>query len=361
MNVRVEELREGYIVQDDVYGRTGHPLIPANTELTSEHIKVLKAFLIDGIEVEYKKETVNKEREVSRDEEKNLQKIPIHTAFISEYEQAVQQFKKEFQHWQTGLPINISNVRSMITPLLTISLEDKRWIHSIHQLSQPEEYIYHHPVAVSIISGWIAKRLGYDQGKIFQVALAGLLADCGMAKIDENLFMNTRTLNDSDWKKIKKHPLYSYQMVKNIPILKPETKLAIVQHHERLDGSGYPSGKTGNSLLMQSQIIAIADIYHAMTSKRLFKNQQSPFKTLEMMKIDQFGKLHISILKELISTIANLSIGTIIYLSNGQAAEIIYFKADAKLRPLVRTKETGEIIDLEKNRSLYIESIINDD
>lgn len=357
MIVKVGELREGYIVQKDVYGRSSRPLIPANTKITKMHIEVLKAFLIEGIEVEFEKENTS-EKEPRKDVDQNQENLPVHTTFTHEYERAVQRFKKEFQLWQTGLPINISNVRAILTPLLTIALEDKRSIQSIHQLAQPEEYMYHHPVAVSILSGWIAKRLGYNQGKIFQVALAGLLADCGMARIDESLFMNARTLNDSERKKIKEHPLYSYQMVKVIPLLKPETKLAIVQHHERLDGTGYPSGKRGNSLLMQSQIIAIADIYHAMTSKRLFKSQQSPFKALQMMKIDQFGKLHISILKELIATIANLPIGTTIHLSNGQQAEVVFSKADAQLRPLVRI-ETGEIIDLEKNRNLYIECIVD--
>ncbi|GIN72483.1 HD family phosphohydrolase [Bacillus sp. J14TS2] len=359
MNVMVEELREGYIVQKDVYGRSNYPLIPANTELTKKHIEVLKAFSIEQIEVQYQPGSKS-EKEINKDAEYNVKNMDSPVHFTREYEGAVQQFRKEFQLWQTGLPINISNVRALLIPLLTIALEDKKWIYSIHHLSQAEEYMYHHPIAVSILSGWIAKRMGYSQGQIFQVALAGLLADCGMAKIDTNLFMNTRTLNDSEWRKIKEHPLYSYQMVKNISILKPETKLAIVQHHERLDGTGYPSGKKGNSVSMMSQIIAIADIYHAMTSKRLFKNQESPFKTLELMKIDQFGKLHIIILKELISTIANLPIGTTIRLSNGQQAEVVFAKTDAKLRPLVSIGETGEIIDLERNRNLYIECIVKD-
>ncbi|MCJ7843492.1 HD domain-containing protein [Lederbergia sp. NSJ-179] len=363
MMMKVEQLEKGYIVQRDVSGLTGHPIIPANTELTEEHIEVLKAFLIEEIDVESQLTKGVQKKKGTREKSMERSKIKmseaINRTFMDEYQNAVRQFKKQFQTWQSGLPIHISNVRTILTPLFEIALKNKDWIHFIHQLSQPEEYFYHHPVAVSIISGWLANKMGYDHGKSLQIAFAGLLADCGMAKINKNLFMIARTLTDSEWREIKKHPLYSYQMVKDISVLKSETKLAIAQHHERLDGTGYPGGKTIKNLLIESQIIAIADIYHAMTTERLFKNSRSPFKTLQMMEIDQFGKLHISILKEFISAIATLPIGTTVSLSNGQKAEIIFHKPHAKTRPLIKIKGSGEIIDLEKNRNLYIDFVVN--
>nr|WP_283248455.1 HD domain-containing phosphohydrolase [Bacillus sp. FJAT-49711] len=254
--------------------------------------------------------------------------------------------------------INIANIRTFLIPLFDKAQENKNWIRRIHRFSNKQDYFYHHPIAVAMIASFIAKGLGYDNGQCLQVALAGCLADCGMAKINESTFMNTRSLNEQEWNEIKKHPIHSYQLVKDISLLKPETKIAILQHHERLDGSGYPIGEIGNRVQMHSQIVAIADIYHAMTAERPYKSMQSPFKALQVMEEDQFGKLHISILKVLISGIASLPVGTTIKLSDDQLGKIIFVKQDALLRPLVKILDTGEILDLEKNRNIYIDSII---
>nr|WP_233711585.1 HD-GYP domain-containing protein [Lederbergia citrisecunda] len=341
-------------------GRTNNPIIPADTVLTENHLEVLKTFLIKEVDIENKLENGELFRGLGTEDSVSSSQVNTLSthSFLEYYGQAVEQYKKEFLSWQSGLGINISNIRGFLLPLYEKAQENKDWIRKIHRYSKKEEYFYHHPIAVALIASFIAKGLGYDNGQCLQIALAGCLADCGMAKINESTFMNTRTLNEQEWNEIKKHPIHSYQMVKNISLLKSETKIAILQHHERIDGSGYPMREMGKRVQTQSQIIAIADIYHAMTAERPYKNMQSPFKSLQVMEEDQFGKLHISILKVLISAIASLPVGTTVKLSDGQFGKIIYVKQDALLRPLVKILDTGEILDLEKNRNLHIDSII---
>nr|WP_280518549.1 HD domain-containing phosphohydrolase [Lederbergia wuyishanensis] len=324
------------------------------------HLEVLKSFLIKEVDIESKLENGELFSGLGTEDSPSLSEVKTSPAlsFLDYYGQAVEQYKKEFLSWQSGLGVNISNIRNILLPLYEKAQENKEWIRKIHRYSNKEDYYYHHPIAVALIASFIAKGLGYDNGQCLQIALAGCLADCGMAKINESSFMNTRSLNEQDWNEIKKHPVHSYQMVKNIPLLKTETKIAILQHHERLDGSGYPIGEMGKRVQMQSQIVAIADIYHAMTAERPYKNMQSPFKSLQVMEEDQFGKLHISILKVLISAIASLPVGTTVKLSDGQFGKVIYVKQDAMLRPLVKILDTGEILDLEKKRNIYITSII---
>ena len=103
---------------------------------------------------------------------------------------------------------------------------------------------------------------------------------------------------------IKKHTIYSFQMIKDSSFLKPEMKLAIFQHHERLDGSGYPKGeKMGKYFNVYSQIIAVADVYHAMTSERIYRAKSSIFKVLEMIREEEFGKYNIEVVNALISLV----------------------------------------------------------
>ncbi|MBS4196587.1 HD-GYP domain-containing protein [Lederbergia citri] len=360
MKVKVDGLTAGCILQKDVMGKTNNPIIPAETILEENHLGVLKLFLIKEVEIENKLANGELFRESGiEDSGSSPKEISSSGTFLDYYGQAVEQYKKEFLSWQSGVGINISNIRSLLIPLFEKAQENKDWMRRIHRYSKKEEYFYHHPIAVALIASFVAKGLGFDNGQCLQIALAGCLADCGMAKINESMFMNERSLNEQAWNEMKKHPIYGYQMIKNISLLKSETKLAILQHHERLDGSGYPLGEVGNRVHMHSQIVAIADIYHAMTAERPYKSMQSPFKTLQVMEEDQFGKLDISILKILISAIASLPVGTTVKLSDGQYGKIIFIKQDALLRPLVKILDTGEIIDLEKNRSTYIDAIIS--
>ena len=111
-----------------------------------------------------------------------------------------------------------------------------------------DKYIAHHSIAVGIISGAIAKKLRYPPGQINQIATAGLMADVGMAKVDVKIREKKSYLTETDFSEIKKHTIYSFQMIKDSPLLKPEMKLAIFQHHERLDGSGYPKGEKMESI-----------------------------------------------------------------------------------------------------------------
>lgn len=147
-------------------------------------------------------------------------------------------------------------------------------------------------------------------------------------------------------------------MVKSLPAIKEEMKVAIYQHHERLDGSGYMDGAKMDKVSLFSQVIAVADTFHAMTSQRLYRSKESPFKVIEMIKESEFGKFNIKVVQALIDNVASLPIGTKIELSNLERGEIMFLNSYSPTRPLVKLSTTGEIIDLAKNRSFYISRII---
>ncbi len=107
-------------------------------------------------------------------------------------------------------------------------------IFYLHHLSTKDEYQYQHALAVGFIMWFIAKELNYSQGNIVQVALAGFLADCGMAKVSPGLLQKKAALTANEFNEIRNHTKYSYLLVQNIPSLKEGTKVAIFQHHERL-------------------------------------------------------------------------------------------------------------------------------
>lgn len=361
MRVQTEELLEGCIVSVDVFSMTNRPIVQKKTIITHEIIQILKAFLIKEIEIE--KIMVDGTPFIPKDytyEEEETSKLALHRDADLEYLYllAVQNYKKEFHNWQAGLPINISTIRNIMLPLIEKSETNPEDLFLLHHLSTNDEYLYQHPVAVGLLSAFIGRRLKLSRGDIVQLGLGGCLSDAGMAKINPSLLSKKTSLTLQDFEEIKRHPAYSYKMVQNIALLREQTKIGIFQHHERLDGSGYPFGENGNKISSFAKIIAVADTFHAMSSNRLYRNKQSPFKVLEIMRQDLFGQFDIASIQAIGTGFMNFTKGSNVKLSNGLTAEILLIEDKAPTRPFVKINQTGEILHLETNRQLYIEEVL---
>ncbi|MBP3040521.1 HD domain-containing protein [Bacillaceae bacterium Marseille-Q3522] len=350
MRVKVKNLEEGSILAESIYKATNWPIINKNTVLTNLHISVLKAFFIKDVEIDDSRYSASSRKETEKEDE-------IEIIFHEHFSNMVNRFKREFQCWQAGLPVDIAKARNILIPFLQNPKFNNCNLFSLHLLSVKTEFLYQHSVAVGLLCGSIAKKLHYSNGDIVQAALAGLLADCGMARINPSILKKTTILINEEITEIKKHPIHSLDLLKNTALLRDETKLAIYQHHERLDGSGYPAAADNSKLHRFAKIIAVADTYHAMTSERFYNEKQHPYKVLEMLLHDYFGKFDLKVIKALANCIITYSIGSIVQLSNGETGKIIFINEKAPTRPLIK-KANGDIMNLETQRGLYIEKEI---
>lgn len=355
--MRVEELQLGKVIAEDVFANTQYPIIHKDTKIKPEHLRVFELFNLKMILV-YKDESLEELSENCLENEVTSVSIPKYIAFETYYNDAVNQLKKEFSNWGAGGKIDITKVRGMIIPLIEKVLEDRSYIFDLNAYSNPKDYLYHHCIATGVIASVMAKKLGFERGITIQMAIAGMLADSGMARISNRIREKKVQLTKEEFEEVKNHPYYSFMLVKNLPALKEVMKEAIYQHHERLDGSGYPKGDRIGSISNFAQIIAVADVFHAMTSERLYRTKQSPFKVMEMIKEEEFGKFDIKVVQALVDIVVDLPIGTKIELSNLELGEVMYINKYAPTRPLVKLIRTGEIIDLSSNRGLYISRVI---
>lgn len=358
MRVNLKELQEGCILSADVFSRTNRPIFQKKTVLTTPLIEVLKAFLTYEVEVE--KTLIDGTRFLpnrSESSEVGERGEKDQLSFTDLFLQSVNEYKKEFLSWQSGLPIDISKIRLLLLPLLDKIEKSPFEVFNLHRFSTINDYSYQHPVAVGVISGWIGKKLDLEKGEWLQLALAGCLADCGMAKINSKILNKKTSLTIREYEEVKNHPVFSYKMVQNISVLRKDAKVAILQHHERLDGSGYPL--KSKAVHQYARIIAIADTLHAMTSERLYRSKQSPFKVLEMIFEDSFGKFDLEIVRAISSSIIDFSPGDRVRLSDDRIAEILHTDQKAPTRPLIKISTTNEIIQLDRNRNLHIAELLS--
>ncbi|WP_248513910.1 HD-GYP domain-containing protein [Sporosarcina sp. NCCP-2222] len=357
------DLRPGILLKEDVFVKTKYPIMRKDTELTPEHLYALRAFGVTRVKVE---ERVAPDKLTDEDKDSQamstadmLKNMPISRETLrKQYYETVRNFKKEFMGWRSGAKVDIAKVRQTVLPLLESFATRKNMLISLNELSESKDYLYHHSVGVGILAAAISKQLGYPSGDAMQVGLAGVLADVGMAKIDPQIIEKSAFLSREEYNEVKKHTIFSFQMLQDTPLLRKEMKLAVFQHHERLDGSGYPRGDKLESISGYSQILAVSDVFHAMTSERIYRSKQSPYKVLEMIKEEEFGKFDIKIVQALESLIGNISIGTRVKLSDGDMGEVMFIHRDAPLRPLIKKLPTGETVDLASKRSLSIEKVL---
>lgn len=354
MRTNIENVQTGDILVEDVFSLTNRPIIQANTRLKREHIDILKAFLIATVDVESTMVEMKSEGKI--EEQKK-----VHTdtnTFIATFLLAVKQYKKEFFSWQAGLSVNIENIRKLLLPLMEHLEQSTKEILALYHLSNKEEYIYQHSVAVAALSALLAKKMNYKKGEIIQVAMAGCLSDAGMARINHRIFNKPAPLTEEESKEVRNHTKYSLSMLPQHTLLKSSTRLAILQHHERLDGSGYPFGNRDAVIHPYAKIIAVADTFHAMTSERLYRKKQSPFKVIEKMTQDHFGQFELTVLNKLMTSIVNYTIGSRVRLSNGEKATIVFIEQKSKTRPIIKLEADERILKLENNRHLFIEEIL---
>lgn len=357
--VKVEELRLGKVIAEDIFANTQYPIVYKNTQISYEHIHVFNAFSIGSVLV-YKDESEEElEQQLLKDDNVQITtKVTQLNTFEKYYKDAIQQFKREFSNWEAGAKIELTKIRGMIIPLMDKVLENRSYIFDLNSYSSPKDYLYHHCIATGLISAIIIQKLGYDRAIATQMAIAGMLADCGMSKIPVRIRDKKTSLTQQEFEEVYRHPFYSHLMVKDLSALKAEMKEAIYQHHERLDGSGYPKGERIGSISDFAQIIAVADVFHAMTSERLYRTKESPFKVIEMIKESEFGKFDIKVVQALMDIVVDLPIGTKIELSNLERGEVMFINRFAPTRPLVKLTRTGEILDLSTTRSSYISRVI---
>jgi len=147
-------------------------------------------------------------------------------------------------------------------------------------------------------------------------------------------------------------------LIKNTKQLPQMVMLGVWQHHERLDGGGYPFGLSGKDISTYARIVAIADMYDAMTSNRVYQQAVTPFKVLEELFSEMFNKVDPAISITFLDNLKDSLIGYVVRLSDGSEAKVIYLDKNRLTQPVVKVAD-GQYIDLGKRKDLSIIEVIS--
>jgi len=337
----VSECVPGQIIAEDIYNDSGILIIPKNAVVDENLIEKLNNLGIIRIQVLEDAFIDPNLLEIKRDYSKNVSEV-----------------KEVLNDIVTGKELDYEKVNQISNSVYSQVTSNFGIINCISSIRDADQYTYTHSVNVSLYSMLIGKWLGLSDEDIKNLIEGGLLHDVGKAKIPSELLNKRGKLTPEEFEIIKRHVIYSYEICKNIEGLDPEVKKAILMHHERENGSGYPYGIKGKDMNLYAKIIAIADVYDAITSNRVYRKRKNPFETFKEFEEVGIGSgnFDIKILLTFLSNIATYYTGSKVLLNTGDTGEIVYIAPHCISSPVVRVGE--RFIDLYTNKDYSIVEIL---
>jgi HD-GYP domain-containing protein (c-di-GMP phosphodiesterase class II) len=208
--------------------------------------------------------------------------------------------------------IPLDTIISLVNMKIYPRLSQKDSFLQLHTDALVGDYLYRHAFDVALISGYLGRWLGYGDSDIWNLTLAGLMHDIGKTRINFEMLSKPDKLKLEEFKIAKIHASYSHQLLEQTGIVPNVVLDAVLQHHERIDGSGYPYGCSGTEITMLARIVAVADVYDALISNRYYRKGVSPQEAIEIMMFQMRGQLDTHVLACLIEHIRIFDIGDIL-------------------------------------------------
>jgi len=197
-------------------------------------------------------------------------------------------------------PESIIAVKGVTDTIMTTILEDDKAFASLVKVSSYDYYTYTHSINVIVYSLGLGKKLGLSYDELQILGHGAALHDIGKSRIPPEVLNKAGKLTDEEFEIIKGHPKMGVGLLETLNESDARILDAVNFHHEKLDGSGYPKGIKGDHIPLSARIVAIADIFDALNSRRVYKEPMSSFETLQFMKTAMSAHIDVKLLNSFI-------------------------------------------------------------
>ncbi len=358
----VDYLVPGMVTAGDIYGH-GELLIENNHALTESMIKNIAAKGIRFVPIREDVIKVAKDKPRISDEERlnpnNLSVIKASKGFNEfsyKFNEAAQELKECFNNISSGTKAyNADELLSIVDKLEQIPNSVEKLMDMLRCQRDYDEQIFVHSINVSLISGVCASWLKLNDEVVRDIKLAGLLHDIGKMKLPMSIVQKPDKLTEEEYNTIMQHPLLGYQILKDCDISE-DIRLAALEHHEKCDGTGYPEKLSNNNISMYAKIVAIADVYDAMTAARCYRAPLCHFDVINTIFNDTYTKFDYAYTSVFLKNIAMAYRNRTVKLSDGSCGEIMFIGDSNPARPIIMT-DNG-LLDLSSKPEIDIVQVL---
>lgn len=358
IKILINQAVPGMIVAADIFTKDNHLIISKGTTLSDKVITRLKFYSIIELtifSVPSEKDTVILEEDASTYYEK-IKQSEAFQRFHLAYKNTVNEFKVSLDNFVTGQKdLETDKLLDEATKILNQSKSNIELFNMLHCLRQYDDTTYVHSLNVALICNVIGKWLQFSEEDLEIITLCGLLHDVGKLMIPMDIITKPAKLTDQEFSTIKTHTIRGYNLLKSRNI-DPRIKHCALMHHERCDGSGYPYGFYSDQIDPFAKLVAIADVYDAMTCARVYRGPLCPFEVVTIFENEGYTKYDPKFIMTFLEGIVQTYIHNTVKLNNSIIGEIILINKLELSRPVVKVGE--KFIDLSKMRDLQITSLV---
>lgn len=357
--ILISNIKPGMVLAEDVHNSVDQLVLNEGTELNEHSITRLKFYNIHEVLVAIP-DSAQEETAASKNESytETVKKSPEFKAFKKEYDVSLSSIEDRMRAFvqnpdqELDTEPMLNNVSEIFGTVNTCG----QVFDMLMCIRNLDDLTFVHGLNVGIICNVFAQWLKYSPEDTQILVTAGLLHDIGKLTIPDKILTKKGALTEEEYNVIKGHSRAGYNMLKN-QNLDPRIALAALQHHERSDGTGYPDGLKAPHISEFAKIIAIADVYDAMTAARCYRGPICPLEVLNTFENDGLSKYDpkflLSFMDKVVSTYTNHHV----LLNNGKVGEIVMVNKHSPARPILRMMN-GECIDLSKESGLAIVGIV---
>lgn len=353
------ELEPGMIVNDDVFDHSGRLIINKGTSLTSDIISKLDYFSILEVPID---------TSANLSEEPSQEEAPTSTR--NEALKNSEAYKNFVADYETGLEVSKQILDDLVmhkgnfNPTIALSSVQKVLVNCgnsnqvfdiLHNMEQSDSPTYQHSLKVALISRVLGRWLGFPEEDLNHLAVAGLLHDIGKLVIPTEILNKSSKLTSEEYEIVKGHVIKGYELIKDLHV-DIRVKEACLLHHERCDGSGYPFKVKTERITPFARILAIADVYDAMTSNRSYRKGFCPFDVIQLFEAEGLYKYDPQYILTFLENIVTAYVNDKVRLSDGREGEIVLINKLSLAKPMVKVGNT--FIDLSREPILRIVDLL---
>lgn len=260
-----------------------------------------------------------------------------------------------------GRRVSLEPLEEQVGAILEEVRAHEALVIPIVQLKRHDDFTFTHSLNVAVIALFIGKFLGLGREDLVQLGLGALLHDLGKLKVPPEILRKPSTLSEDEWRIIREHPLVAKNLLDAQRALGDLVKFVPLEHHERLDGSGYPLRLGAEAIHLFSRIVAVADVYEALTSQRPYRKPMPVAEVVEYLMGNAGYRLDEQVVRAFVAHLSPYQVGDVVRLSDGREAVVSRLNPVLPFRPLVTVRVPDgkggyitEEIDLARSLTLTI-------
>lgn len=353
--ILTKDVKPGMIAATDVFAFNNQLIISKGVVLNSRTISKLSFYSIPYIQVE-EDAPADDEAASQLSYHEKIQADPRFQEFKRKFNEAIDGFKaniNEVVHKNAPLDVNIllDNTLSLIND----APDSMSILTLLSNMRSYDDETYAHCVNVSLICNIFAKWLRLSEEEIKTATMCGLLHDIGKLAVPEEILKKPGKLTNDEYTVIKDHSKAGYEILRKNGV-SPHICNAALLHHERSDGSGYPLHLKSEQIDPYAKIVAIADVYDATTSPRVYRGPMCPFEVIDLFEKDGLQKYDVSYILVILENLVNTYLLETVKLSDGRDGQVVFINKNHLAQPTIKIDDA--FVDLSQLDDINIVEII---